>query len=324
VSRRFDRSKVALPRRPAIRPPAAGRFGRRIRIGSWARRSWALRRPLSWRSPVRRPGAVPTIPANPLARLRLRIPGSVPRSVPGRALSVAAALVLFAAGTWVAARSALLDVDHIEVTGAFQVPVAEAVEASGIRTGLPLLAIDRPRAEARLEALPWVRSARVERAFPNRVSIRLRERQVAASVARPAGGFALLDASGRVLADRRERPDGIPEIRGAGAVPAPGRWLRPARAALGVVFSLPEPLRGRVVSASVEGEAVRLWVGGIEVRYGPPDQLEAKAAALSALLDHLGGRPVAYLDLRVPGAPVVGPAGPSPHSSAPAPPAPKD
>jgi hypothetical protein len=55
---------------------------------------------------------------------------------------------------------------------------------------------------------------------------------------------------------------------------------------------------------------VSLMVAGREVRFGAPDRLPAKAATLVALLGQLGDRPLAYIDVRVPSAPVVGPIGP--------------
>jgi hypothetical protein len=70
---------------------------------------------------------------------------------------------------------------------------------------------------------------------------------------------------------------------------------------------------------AADGGSVTLRLGDRDVRFGPPEQLEAKAAALSALLDHLGARPVAYIDVRVPSAPVVGPAAPAAQASQPSP-----
>jgi hypothetical protein len=56
-----------------------------------------------------------------------------------------------------------------------------------------------------------------------------------------------------------------------------------------------------------------------EIRIGPPTSLPAKVAALSVLLDRIGNRPVAVLDVRVPTAPVVVPTAPTAATSIPAP-----
>ncbi|HEY3239042.1 MAG TPA: FtsQ-type POTRA domain-containing protein, partial [Acidimicrobiia bacterium] len=227
---------------------------------------------------------------------------------------------------WSGSRSALFDVDHIDVAGTFLVSPAEAAEAAGPLHRVPLAEVDTMASAQRVEALPFVRSARVRRVFPNRVRIWLTERMPAAFATRPAGGFALLDDTGRVLADRPDRPPDLPEVTGAGEIPPPGEWLRPARPALAVYLALTEPLRGQVSLALVEGESVTLRVGGRDVRFGPPEHLDAKVAALAALLDHLRDRPVVAVDVRVPSAPVVVPAGlpPGVQPAAPTTPGPRD
>jgi cell division protein FtsQ len=233
-----------------------------------------------------------------------------------------AGLLAFGGGTWAAARSSLLDIDRIEVVGAFQVTSVQAAQAAGVRRGEPLVDIDEAAARTRLEALPWVRSARVERGFPNVVRINVEERLAFVSAARETGGYGLLDVTGRVLAEGPQRPEGLPEVVGAGSAPAPGAWMPAAKPVLDVVQALAEPLRRQVTQGSVADGSVTLRLGGtpggVEVRFGPPDSLEAKADSLAPLLAHLGARPVAYIDVRVPGAPVVGPAG----AASPAPAAP--
>jgi cell division protein FtsQ len=277
------------------------------------------------------------LPRVPLPRVRLPGPDArwLPRSSAGRAFTAALAVATLVALVWSGSRSALFDVDHIDVAGAFLVSPAEAAEAAEPLARMPLAEVDTSAAAERVEALPFVRSARVERVFPNRVRIRLTERMPAAFVARPApegapptgsAGFALLDGTGRVLADRPERPADLPEVTGAGAIPAPGEWLQPARPALSVYLALPEPLRAQVSATGVEGDSVVLRMGGRDVRFGPPEHLEAKVAALAALLEHLGDRPVIAIDVRVPSAPVVLPVAPPPGAqpAAPTAPAPRD
>ncbi|MDQ3944653.1 MAG: FtsQ-type POTRA domain-containing protein [Actinomycetota bacterium] len=231
----------------------------------------------------------------------------LPRSRAGRTFTALLVIATVGALVWSGSRSALFDVDHIDVAGAFLVSPAEAAEAAGPLQRVALAEVDTTAAAQRVEELPFVRSARVERVFPNRVRIRLTERMPAAFATRPAGGFALLDDSGRVLADRPDRPSDLLEVTGAGHIPPPGDWLGAARPALAVHLALTEPLRRRVSVAVVDGGSVTLRVGNRDVRFGPPEHLDAKVAALAALLDHLGDRPVVAVDVRVPSAPVVVP-----------------
>jgi cell division protein FtsQ len=293
LSRRFDRSRhVSVVRPRGDRPPLAGRFPRRPG-GFNVRRL----RPVGWRAPV----------TGAWSRGRAVTRRWPPRSLASQVLCGVLAVGCFGAATWVVLRSGLLDIDRIEVLGASRLTSEQAAAAAGLRVGEPMAAVDAEAARADLEAVPWVRAARVERAFPNLVRVHLEERLPMASSAGPAGGYAVLDETGRVLSLHPERPAGLPEITGAGPPPPPGQWLPAASPVLQVVRVLSEPLRRQVTQGAAVGGSVVLRVGEREVRFGPPEQLEAKAAALSALLGHLGARPVAYVDVRVPSAPVVGP-----------------
>jgi cell division protein FtsQ len=181
------------------------------------------------------------------------------------------------------------------------------------------VSVDTGAAERRLRRLPWVQTAVVERGFPNTVKIHITERVAAAVAARPAGGWVLLDRSGRVLAERPDRTGDLPEVVGAGAPPAPSATFDAARPVLDVVAALPAGLRRQVTDATLDGEAVTLHTGVREIRIGPPTQLAAKMAALSVLLERVGSRSVAAIDVRVPQAPVVVPTAPNAATSTPAP-----
>lgn len=82
--------------------------------------------------------------------------------------------------------------------------VADAVvrEASGLRIGMSIWDVDVEAVQRSLERLPWVRSARVTRRLPGRVTIRMREYRPAAIV-RLAGAAAPLHyvaTNGRIFA----------------------------------------------------------------------------------------------------------------------------
>jgi hypothetical protein len=85
------------------------------------------------------------------------------------------------------------------------------------------------------------------------------------------------------------------------------------------VAALPDALRKQVTDATLAGDAVTLHTGSREIRVGPPTQLAAKVAALSVLLERVGNRSVAAVDVRVPQAPVVVPTAATPATSTPAP-----
>jgi cell division protein FtsQ len=324
VSRREDRTQRRITVVRHTRPPAAGRFARRPghRPEGWrSRLPAALQRPLAWQAPVtgRAVAGAGKVAASATRTLRDRLRRGMPQTVAGRILAAVAAVLLFTGATWTTTRSSLLDVDHIEVSGGSIVSSAEAMAGAGLRNGQPMVSVDGAAAERRLRRLPWVDTATVERAFPNTVRIHVTERVAVAAAARPAGGWALLDRGGRVLAEQPDRPAGLPQVNGAGGTPAPGENLDTARPALDVVAALPEAIRREIHTVNLDGEAVTLHMGTREIRFGPPTQLAAKVAALGVLLERVGSRSVAVLDVRVPQAPVVVPTVSTPATSTPAP-----
>ena len=309
------------------RPPAAGRFARhpRPRPSGWrAKLPGALQRPLAWQAPVagRAVAGAGKAAATATRTLRDRLRRTtkwVPQTVTGRVMAAVAAILLFTGATWTTTRSALLDVDHVEVSGGSIVTPAQATAGAGLRSGQPMVSVDTAAAERRLRRLPWVDTAAVERAFPNTVRIHLTERVAVAAAARPTGGWVLLDRGGRVLAEHPNRVPNLPQVNGAGGTPAPGENLDTARPALDVVAALPEAIRREIHNVNLDGEAVTLQMGAREIRIGPPTQLAAKVAALGVLLERVGSRSVAVLDVRVPQAPVVVPVVSTPATSTPAP-----
>ena len=347
MSRREDRTQRRVVITRHNRPPANGRFARRpgperrgngggdgskgpgpngaARPTGWrAKLPEPLRRPLAWHAPVAGRAvagagkAAATAGRTVAGRLR-KLTRWLPQTAAGRILVALAAVAVFTGATWATTRSALLDVDHIEVSGGTVITPDQAMAGAGLRRGEPMLSVDTARAARRLEGLPWVATAVVERAFPNTVRIHLAERTAAAVAARPAGGWVLLDRGGRVLAERPDRPANLPEIIGAGATPAPAADLTAAVPALQVVAALPDAVRRQVTDATLDGDSVTLHTGSREIRFGPPTQLAAKVAALSVLLERVGSRSVVAIDVRVPQAPVVVPTAPTAATSIPAP-----
>jgi cell division protein FtsQ len=323
------------------RPPAAGRFARRpgpnpdhsrrSNEGWRAKLPAALQRPLAWQAPVagRAVAGAGKAAFTATRSLRDRLRRGLPQTLTGRVVAIIATVALFTGATWVTTRSSLLDVGHFRVQGATVVTPDQAVAGAGLHRGQPMFSVDTAAAERRLSHLPWVKTAVVERAFPDTVRIILTERTAAAMAVRPAGGWVLVDGEGRVLAERPDRPGDVPEIIGAGPPPPPGAELTAARPALDVIAALPEAVRRQVTNATLDGDAVTLHTGVREIRIGPPTQLAAKVAALSVLLERVGSRSVAVLDVRVPQAPVVVPtpasaatstAAPGRGATAPAPP----
>lgn len=77
-------------------------------------------------------------------------------------------------------------VTNVEVSGQQRISEDEVREALGVRGAeVSVFAVDPRASEDRLEQLPWVRHAQVERVLPSRIRVHLEERQI--------GGLVMLD-----------------------------------------------------------------------------------------------------------------------------------
>lgn len=137
-------------------------------------------------------------------------------------------------------------VTDIEVEGRETTDPATIMAALGATRGTPILAVSPGRARAELQALPWVRSASIERRLPGTLFVRLVERRPLA-VWQHGGKQELIDRDGEVIpvADL-SRFARLPTVVGEGAAPH-------ARALIDMLASEPD-LAARVTAA--------IWVGG--------------------------------------------------------------
>lgn len=202
-------------------------------------------------------------------------------------------------------RSPLLDVDRVVIEGLRRTAQTTASEAVAVSLGTALADVDPGAVEARVEALPWVADAHVERTLPGTLRVVVRERVPVAAVEDGAGDVVLVDATGRVLAAAAAVPSDLVMVEGRDEdVGAPGTQVSAA---------LTEAVRLADVSASLDGvDAVVLADDGLSVRtdgggrilVGEGRQLADKVLAAAAVLAEreLGA---GTLDVRVPTSPVL-------------------
>jgi len=230
-----------------------------------------------------------------------------------RVLVVLVCLAALCVAAFALLHSPLFSARHVKVRGNLHTSVAAVMSAAALTDHPPLVDLDPGRASARLEKLPWVASAVVEREWPDSVTVVIVERLAVASISLPAGGVAVVDGTGRVLADEPSAPPGTLAM----SVPAPpGRpgssLVNAAAYEVAVARELPVVLRAHVQEVTpAPGGGVDLdLAGGVKVSLGPDAQLDAKFEALESLLaaDVLGAP--ATVDLSVPDQPSVSPAPP--------------
>ena len=246
----------------------------------------------------------------PLPSLRLARPARRLASL--RALAVGAAVAASLALAYVGAReTGVFALRTVEVSPAPPRVSRDVRSALDDLVGTSLLAIDAQQVERRLRALPSVRSARADRAFPHSLSVVVvPERPLAVALLEREAW--LVSRRGRVI---RRLPDRsrskLPRIRlPASVTPRAGRTLsdRRAQLALRALADVPPRFPLRVAAARVdEGGAVLFLTGRIELRLGPAPyrlKLVAAEAVLRSLPPPARAR-LAYLDVSLPQRPVA-------------------
>jgi cell division protein FtsQ len=189
--------------------------------------------------------------------------------------------------------------EAVELRGATLLSADEALGLAGLHKGMSLLSIDEARATAALKALPFLRSASLERALPRTLRMTLVDRLPAIRVA--LGPEYVADEEGVVY--RRVRPGeklDLPLLRGLGRDDV---GKRPSFVA--------ERVREALLLARAAGDAGRLCLdhigyhevrgfnlklcGGPEVQLGAPPFAHKLLLLPRALRVHPRAR-VIYLD----------------------------
>lgn len=217
------------------------------------------------------------------------------------------------ARVWTVGSRQGLALENVDVVGRQRQSAASILAALGVRRGMPMLEIDLAAAQARLQALPWIRGADVERQLPDTLFIRLTEREPFAFWQRN-GTLSLIDRDGTVIPTDDLAQYG-PRIVLVGD-------NAPAQAAALIDMLATEPTLARRVNA-----AVLYGSGRWTLRFDTGVQVALPETAAPAAWHRLAGfeaqeqvleRNIATIDLRLPDRMVVrlAPAEPGKSSTA--------
>jgi cell division protein FtsQ len=212
------------------------------------------------------------------------------------------------------------------VSGEAHTALTDIVYAEGFEKGMNVWLLDTGAAAKRIEALPWVDTAIVSRAWPNRVSVRVTERQAAvrvrlssASAEEPMPAEALIDASGRILAISAV---GQSDPKEAQAAALPLISLEPSPSALTPGGQMPGDDYQLAYDALVQLRALGLRVSEVDLKpatgitvtsddglraiLGTEDDLAKKVTLFKAIVPKIAApENVVYVDLRSVRAPTV-------------------
>jgi len=206
------------------------------------------------------------------------------------------------AGSWLrnssaqTAMGAQMSVGDVLVQGRRRTSRKALTRALGVRLGTPILALDLTAARQRIEALPWVAAASIERRLPDTIHIRITERR---PIARWHDGkhSYLVDHDGFVIRQRSLKGySSLPMVTGRGAPQAVGSLLD-------LLKSQPK-LATRIVAARRLGQ--RRWDlifdKGVVVML-PEDKPRAAFGRLARLATRhrLLDRGLVAIDMRLPG-----------------------
>jgi len=186
-------------------------------------------------------------------------------------------------------------VEDVVVVGRGRTAAAEILDALQVKRGSPILAASPAEARARLEALPWVRTAAVTRLLPDTIAVEITERKPMA-LWQHGGKFELIDEEGQVLpVAQLGEFSALPVLVGEGAPKAGAELL--------AMLAEEPALRDRIAAAVRVAD--RRWnlrmENGIDVEL-PEENAEAAWREL-ARLDRTFGlleRDIRRVDLRLP------------------------
>jgi cell division septal protein FtsQ len=223
------------------------------------------------------------------------------RILTGLALTVA----VVAASYVLLGKSALFDVERVEIYGLHRVTLAEVEERLGFHSGDPLLSVNSKKEARNLEILPWVQAADIERKWDGLITVDITERRAVALAMVAQDQWALIDSYGRVLTEGLSYPPDLPRLSGVHAAGVPGSYMmEDSKALLSVLGALPSDLAQRVRSLrrDADGEILGSLASGREVVFGDEDRLAAKVVVLVSVLSHLGdqNRNDKYIDVSDP------------------------
>lgn len=228
-------------------------------------------------------------------RLRSRRRRSV-LTVVLRVTIVVVVLAAVGAATWVVGFSSVLAAREVRVSGADVVSAEDVREAAAVPLGTPLVRLDLDAIHDRVAALAPVAEVRVERAWPDAVTVTVTERAPLFAVRQDDGDrLVLVDAGGTAYLEVAEAPAGmiVAEV--------PDRAVLPEVAS--ALAQMPTALLDQVDTVSARTvDSIELSLdGGRTLVWGNAELSAQKAAVATVLLEQPGKR----YDVSAPDRPAV-------------------
>lgn len=214
--------------------------------------------------------------------------------------TVVAAVAVLVVGALLLLTSPLLSIKRIDVEGnVYADPTLLAAVIENL-SGDPILTADLHGAEVQIEAIPWVRKARVSMHLPSRIVIQLDERSPLAFVRSVDGFIRVLDRDGRVLDVIEGDPVDFIRIIGTAPTLVGGDFVpQPFLGTVQLINALPRDLADRLISATVspEGEISLQFKPNLQVIFGNPADYQAKLVGVINEIKRQGTKSYTVIDV---------------------------
>ena len=222
-----------------------------------------------------------------------------------RLLLLIIAVLSLGVGGYFLSKSSLFDVDEIVIEGVSTELEGEVREAADINKGKPLLEVDSSSSSKRIEAIPWVREARISRSWGGTITIRVSTREPVAAFLSEEG-WVVVDIEGRVLDKEDELPyDLLPIEEEVGSLSI-GEWApEQVIPLIQVAGTISTELTGDVSSIKGSNQIELLLFGGGKILFGDSSDIEEKALAAATILSQVDQSSVLHIDVRAPLTPVL-------------------
>lgn len=245
----------------------------------------------------------------PAAKVSRRVQGTTSRL----RTVVLGALLLLAVTLAVVLKSPLFAVAAVEVQGQRLLTAEEVVHVAAIDEGTSLFLVNSAAVSQRLRALPRVASVVVRRYWPHRVVLEIKER--AGLLLIPCGEVWFEVATdGMVLAMHHSgQVAGLPLLEGLDAASIAVGMPLPGGQGRGIVTALASlaGVRGGLSRAALTPNGLEAYLADGTLLYlgTPTADLQGRLGVALEILAEMQsrGKAIQYIDVRVPGQPVVKP-----------------
>ncbi|MDK2820683.1 MAG: cell division protein FtsQ [Clostridia bacterium] len=201
---------------------------------------------------------------------------------------------------------------HLVITGNRHIEAKEVENLMAVSKGTNLWQLDTSNIEKRLKTHPLIADVKINRRWPNTLTVNVKERNPKAIIFNQ-GNFFLVDGEG-VIMQRVEKVGKInlPLITGLDKLKdiGPGSLVNDERlkVALNVVkqISSEDLNQIREIIATSPNSLQFIWAGNIIIKYGDENEVANKMAKIHKALNGLNGTEnVEYIDVSFEGPPVI-------------------